>query len=145
MILSGGCQCGAVRFAVEESAILGAGLCHCRMCQKQFSSPYAALVTVRGDGLTWTAGERSLFCSSAVAQRGFCNQCGSPLTWEGKSSDIDLAMIAFDDPHTFKPTDQSSQSTRILWTDDIATLPWRTATFESMGIVSFQHPDSDNS
>ena len=143
MILSGGCQCGAVRFAVEESAVLGAGLCHCRMCQKQFSSPYAALVAVRADGLTWTAGERSLFRSSAVAQRGFCNQCGSPLTWEGDGGGIDLAAIAFDDPQAMKPNDQSSRSTRILWTDDIAALPWQTATFESAGIVSFQHPDSD--
>ena len=143
MILSGGCQCGTARFAVEESAILSAGLCHCRMCQKQFSSPYAALVAGRTDGPTWTAGDLSLFRRSAVALRGFCDQFGSPLTGEGDGGGIDLAIVAFDDPQAMKPNDQSSRSARILWADDLAALTWRTATVEDAGLVSFQHPDGD--
>jgi hypothetical protein len=143
MTLTGGCQCGAVRFAADSDAVLGAGLCHCRMCQKQFSSPYASLVTMRADGVTWT-GERSLYRSSAVAQRGFCSQCGSPLTWEGNEGEIELASIAFDDPNAIKPTDQSSRATRVSWTDEVERLPWRTANFESAGIASFQHPDRDD-
>ncbi len=36
MALTGGCQCGAVRF---RAAHLGrASLCHCRMCQKAFGN-----------------------------------------------------------------------------------------------------------
>ncbi len=43
---TGGCQCGAVRFACES---LGrASLCHCRMCQKAFGSYFAPLATAHG-------------------------------------------------------------------------------------------------
>ena len=32
-VLTGGCQCGAVRYALY-AAPDRAGICHCRMCQK---------------------------------------------------------------------------------------------------------------
>jgi hypothetical protein len=32
-VLSGGCQCGAVRYALYAEPE-GASVCHCRMCQK---------------------------------------------------------------------------------------------------------------
>jgi hypothetical protein len=40
-ILTGGCQCGAIRYvltAPPESV----HLCHCRMCQKAVGGPFAA-------------------------------------------------------------------------------------------------------
>jgi hypothetical protein len=41
--LTGGCQCGAVRFATK---LVGRGsICHCRMCQKAFGSFFGPLVT----------------------------------------------------------------------------------------------------
>ena len=40
--LTGGCQCGAVRYALLEEPT-GAHICHCRMCQKAFGSFFAPL------------------------------------------------------------------------------------------------------
>ncbi|WP_042674698.1 GFA family protein, partial [Xanthomonas citri] len=76
---SGGCQCGAVRFHVR-GALADASICHCRMCQKAFGAYYAPLVSVRGTEFRWTRGEPKRFASSTVVQRGFCADCGTPLT-----------------------------------------------------------------
>ena len=53
--LTGGCQCGAVRFAVyaEPPKI---GLCHCRMCQKAVAGPFAVLAEVPWGDFAWTRG-----------------------------------------------------------------------------------------
>jgi hypothetical protein len=38
--LTGGCQCGAVRYALGEQP--ESTVCHCRMCQKAVGGPFAA-------------------------------------------------------------------------------------------------------
>ena len=76
---TGGCQCGAVRFHVE-GALGDASVCHCRMCQKASGNFYLPLVSVRGAKLTWTRGEPKRFQSSNHGYRGFCADCGTPLT-----------------------------------------------------------------
>ena len=40
--LTGGCQCGAVRYALHEEPT-SPHICHCRMCQKAFGSFFAPL------------------------------------------------------------------------------------------------------
>ncbi|CTP84088.1 hypothetical protein XTPLMG730_0675 [Xanthomonas translucens pv. phlei] len=77
---SGGCQCGAVRFRVR-GRLDAASICHCRMCQKAFGAYYAALVSTRGAQLLWTCGALKHFPSSNLVRRGFCADCGTPLTY----------------------------------------------------------------
>jgi hypothetical protein len=78
---AGGCQCGAVRFRIDGT--LGdASVCHCRMCQKAFGGFYAPLVSLGNAKLTWTRGALKKFKSSNFVERGFCEQCGTPLTYE---------------------------------------------------------------
>jgi hypothetical protein len=79
---SGGCQCGAVRFRIE-GALHRPSICHCRMCQKATGNFYAPLVSVRNAKLTWTRGEPTRFRSSNHVSRGFCEKCGTPLTYRG--------------------------------------------------------------
>ena len=43
--ITGGCQCGAVRYALHEEPT-GAHICHCRMCKKAFGSFFVPLVGV---------------------------------------------------------------------------------------------------
>jgi hypothetical protein len=64
--ITGGCQCGAVRFRAD--ALGRAAICHCRMCQKQFGHFYAPLIT--SYDVTWTRGEPQWFRSSNLARRG---------------------------------------------------------------------------
>ncbi len=141
---SGGCQCGAVRFAVTQ--IGRASMCHCRMCQKAFASIGGLFVTARA--FTWTRGQPTHFQSSNKVRRGFCAACGTPLTYEYEGS-TDIAICAFDDPAALPPTVQLPSEHRVPWADALANLPNTAASEQEMAaaryakIVSYQHPDHD--
>jgi hypothetical protein len=141
---SGGCQCGAVRFSVGR---LGRpSICHCRMCQKAFGSIGGLLVTAHG--LTWTRGAPKHFASSNKVQRGFCADCGTPLTYEYEGG-VELAICAFDSAAEIAPVIQVAVDSRLPWVDGLAALPTRSQAEAAKvagfyaSIVSRQHPDHD--
>ena len=148
MSWSGGCQCGAVRYRVEGE--LGrASICHCRMCQKALGGPFGAFVSVKADQITWTHGGRRRFASSNKVRRGFCADCGTPLTFEWSEAVVDLAFYTFDRAGDVVPTVQLEASAAAPWVRGIADLPVRDAASEPhlagyySSVVSNQHPDRD--
>lgn len=144
---TGGCQCGAVRFRIV-GALGGASVCHCRMCQKAFGAFYAPLVSVGGAELTWTKREPKRFRSSNQAERGFCPDCGTPLTYEAPDG-VALAIGAFDDPSAIAPERQFGIEGKLPYVDRLAELPMRTTQDDApdnaylQDIVSLQHPDHE--
>ena len=144
---SGGCQCGAVRFRVE-GAFGDASVCHCRMCQKASGNFYLPLVSVRGAKLTWTRGAPKKFRSSNHAFRGFCGDCGTPLTYEAPDG-VALAIGAFDHPEEVAPVIQWGVEAKLPYADGIPGLPAEAteADRESApyleSLENFQHPDHD--
>jgi hypothetical protein len=144
---SGGCQCGAVRFRVE-GPLGDASICHCRMCQKAFGNFYAPLVSTRGAKLTWTRGAPKTFQSSNAAKRGFCETCGTPLTYEAPDG-IALAIGAFDRPQEIAPMIQWGIEAKLAYVDHIHELPQEHTLTDSdeapflADLVSYQHPDRD--
>ncbi len=146
--LSGGCQCGAVRYAIEGDPTLVA-ICHCRMCQKATGSIVWPFFTVPRAALAWTRGRPTLYRSSEAARRGFCRDCGTPLTFEPEGDDtVDLGLGTLDDPAAQKPTQQYWVGARMPWFEELADLP-------SAGLgdalpadlvakrAPYQHPDHD--
>lgn len=146
-LYSGGCQCGAVRFRVE-GALGSASICHCRMCQKAFGNFYAPLVSVGEAKLIWTRHEPKRFQSSNHVKRGFCPQCGTPLTYEAPDG-VALSIGAFDAPEEIEPTVQWGVEVRLPYVDDLAKLPGFETERDPESIefvrtmVSYQHPDHD--
>lgn len=142
--LSGGCQCGAVRFCVRE--IGRASICFCRMCQKASGSIGGAFVSAKD--FTYTRGSPAHFQSSSRARRGFCSACGTPLTFE-TAHGVDFSIAAFDKAGDLPPVIQLSPETRLPWTDTLTELPTRTpeetarVAPEYAAIRSYQHPDHD--
>ena len=65
---TGGCQCGAIRFAVYAEP-RKTGLCHCRMCQKAVAGPFGVLAEVPWADFAWTRGPPAAFQSSSRAAR----------------------------------------------------------------------------
>lgn len=103
LVLAGGCQCGAVRYTVK-AASNEAYFCHCRMCQRAFGNIFATLFNVARADVTWETREPDYFASSKIARRGFCKECGTPLTFAyNDSKRMDLAVGSLDDPGVMKP------------------------------------------
>jgi hypothetical protein len=149
--LTGGCQCGAIRFRVEGE-LRRASVCHCRMCQKATGGPFGAYASFSTASITWTRGQRQTFRSSNAIVRGFCSGCGTPLTFEaadGSGAHTSLSIGSFDDPAVLAMTRQLETDSKLPWVDQIAALPGRTAEDEAAmrakypPVVSRQHPDHD--
>ena len=143
--LTGGCQCGAVRYRLEASPT-GANVCHCRMCQAASGGPFMAFAGVRLDELVWTRGAPKVFASSAVAVRGFCAECGTPLTYRLLGRDrISVTLGSLDQPSAIAPEMQYGIESRLPWLDSVSSLrQGDVATFLRGGAVaSRQHPNHD--
>ncbi|WP_279477929.1 GFA family protein [Aureimonas sp. SK2] len=143
---TGGCQCGAVRFRIH-GALGRASVCHCRMCQKAFGAFYAPLVNLGSAELVWTRREPKRFRSSNQVQRGFCPDCGTPLTYEAPDGTA-LAIGAFDDPTALAPEIQFGTENKLPYVDGVPGLPVRTTEQDAdaaylSDIVSLQHPDCE--
>ncbi len=152
-IWAGGCQCGAVRFQLR-SRPTKPYICHCRMCQKQFASFFAAWVDVAKADFFLTRGALSYFKSSDSGERGFCRDCGTPLTYSYAAQPrITVAIGAFDRHAELRPEHQYGVETREPW---FATLPDLPASrlgeddatltptvLERISHSSRQHPDHE--
>jgi len=144
---TGGCQCGAVRFSCTgEPARIGA--CHCRMCQKALGAPFGIYAVYPSAQVTWTTGQPATWASSNVAHRGFCRDCGTPLTYQSADgATVDILSIVFDEPASLGPTYAIGIESKQPWTDGLAALPAR-STADNIGaaavhrIVSRQHEDA---
>ena len=147
-IHTGGCQCGAVRFAIHAQPGK-IGLCHCRMCQKAVAGPFAVLAEVPWGEFAWTRGQPAAFQSSSRAIRDFCAACGTPLSYRAPGGKIiELLTGAFDEPARVPPTYEVGTESKLTWLDAISTMPGKT-TIENSGadevakIENYQHPDHD--
>lgn len=145
---TGGCQCGAIRFRITGK--LGrASICHCRMCQKATGGFFGPYVSASVTEMVWTRGGLKHFQSSNKVRRGFCEACGTPMTYEWSDHTIEISIGAFDDPAPIAPVIQMATESAVPWFGALADLPVKTAE-ESMamaahyrGIISHQHPDHD--
>ena len=97
---SGSCLCGATRFTAESMSNK-VGACHCSMCRRWSGGPLMA-VDCGTDVSFENEGNLSVFDSSAWAERGFCNQCGSHLFYRIKGvKQYFMPSGLFDDDKAF--------------------------------------------
>jgi hypothetical protein len=109
----GGCLCGEVRYEAQPDKPEGY-YCHCRMCQLAFGNTRAAFLNLRKDELRWLGPAPAYYASSKIARRGFCNRCGTPLTFEYPDSErMDISIGSLDDPAAIKPTTHFGVESRI--------------------------------
>ena len=104
--VTGGCQCGAVRYECTEGPIM-AGHCQCTNCQKFSGAGHASNMMLSKAAFTVTG---DVTCyeypadSGNTMQRFFCPKCGSPV-YGGSSGNPDGVMVragGLDDPGIFE-------------------------------------------
>ena len=146
--ITGGCQCGHVRYAIS-GPLFGAHICHCRMCQKAFGNFFAALAGVKKSDLRWTAGEPAYYRSSSIVQRGFCQHCGTPLTFAyDHTPHMSISIGSLDDPSMAKLENQFGLEGMVPAFPSLHALPG-SRTEEDISaedlqrLKSRQHPDHD--
>ena len=139
MEVSGGCQCGAVRY--HSTQILdNSHLCHCRMCQKASGSIFAGLVAAPDETLVWTRGKPAIWRSSDNVERGFCVNNGR----------TNLMIGSLDNPNAFPPGANTGTEGAVTWFQTItsiedggATETDREAWASAIKATNHQHPDHD--
>ena len=139
---TGGCQCGAVRYAysVEPSR---RSVCHCRMCQKALGNVFAPFAGGPPETFRWTRGAPKIFHSSAVGERGFCGDCGTPLTYRDTRDPRTFVTIgSFDNPNALAPTVHVGMQGCVAWLDTLGKLPGSDTEPDPL-YASRQHPDHD--
>lgn len=106
-MLTGGCSCGAIRFRLEDTPY-DTGWCHCRICQHVSGAGGLVFTTVSRPAFVVERGADRLgrFKSTPFGERGFCMDCGAPLTIHvsHQSDEIDIAAGALDHPQAVTPT-----------------------------------------
>ena len=125
--LSGGCLCGAVRYETT-AAPLEVTHCHCQTCRKHNGAPVATLAGFKKDQVIGKGSERKLYESSKGVGRAFCQNCGTPLSWEGDGGEelgfiCEIHVSTFDDPELLVPTSHVYEAERISWFEIADDLP----------------------
>ena len=106
---SGGCLCGAVRYACSAEPVY-MGNCHCRDCQQATGSAYFPAVLVKAEDFTLLSGEPRWHEKKAdrghVMRRAFCSACGSPVFLVNGARTDFRAIYAgsLDDPSWYQPS-----------------------------------------
>jgi GNAT superfamily N-acetyltransferase len=147
--MSGGCQCGTVRYRFEGAKPGHTLVCHCRMCQKAGGNWGLALIALDAGKLVWTKGRPREFRSSPIVSRGFCELCGTPLYMrEDGDAQYEMTIGSLDDPNAAPPGRAVGVESKLHWFDTLANLPSRRTEEvrtpdELAKLTSLQHPDHD--
>ena len=114
--LEGSCLCGSIRYRVSATPF-AAAYCHCNMCQKSSGAPVVSWMDFLTEQLSWTKGKPLEYKSSDNVRRGFCDVCGSSLSYRhtGHPEYITLAIASLDDPNLVKPTYHEYTSSQLKW------------------------------
>ena len=117
-VIKGSCLCGVVRFEIT-SPILSMGNCHCAMCRKQHGTAFSTYCQVAKSGLQIQEGESHIqhYASSDFAERSFCADCGTKLTFtiHDRPERIWIAAGALDDDPGITPQYHIFVGSKATW------------------------------
>jgi hypothetical protein len=106
--LTGGCNCGAVRYEVTEP-LVRASYCHCRRCQRRSGAAASAQAHPAPGSFRITSGTKRLRAwkpRDIGGEKWFCSECGSALFGLNPNhpESMGIRMGTFDDDPGIRPS-----------------------------------------
>ena len=120
----GWCLCGNLQFELQGQPLWVAH-CHCESCRRSTGSAVATFVGCKKEQLAYTRGKRKFYASSPGVQRGFCADCGTPMTYEADRypDEVHLYVSTLDNPGAYRPQVHVFFAQRVPWMDLEDDLP----------------------
>jgi len=113
----GGCFCNAINFKANADTFWSS-LCYCNSCTKISGAPVIAWAGFYKNQVSWSGKKITEFISSKGVTRGFCNKCGSTLSFCGEKFGMDkifISTVSFNNPNVFPPTEQIFTCDSLNW------------------------------
>lgn len=123
-MVTGGCQCGAIRYAAEGAPVHNA-LCHCADCRASAGAYVIGWALFPRDAVTIT-GTPVGYASSQGTTRQFCGTCGTGLFFLNEAQfpgQIDIQSATLDDPDALPPEMRIQTADAPRWMARMADLP----------------------
>jgi hypothetical protein len=115
--ITGGCNCGAVRFEITEP-FSSSTYCHCTRCQRRTGAAASANARVAADGFHITQGEDRIraWKPETGAEKCFCGDCGSAL-FSRSPGVIGVRLGAVDGDPGIRPSARQYVAYAAAWED----------------------------
>lgn len=114
-------MCGAVRYQCRGKPLY-IGYCHCRSCRHHSGAAVAGMLVFEPDKVEFETAHMGIYASSPEVERGFCNRCGTSLSWKGQGL-VSVHIGTLDHPDEHAPTLHWRYEERSPWCDVGEALP----------------------
>jgi hypothetical protein len=115
---TGGCLCGAVRFAATLPSLFCCH-CHCAWCRRAHGAAFVTWFGVPAEAFALESGSEALrwYVSSQKSERGFCSRCGTTLFFKSSLApgEVHVALACADDPIDREPTVHVFYEAHVPW------------------------------
>ena len=125
-VTRGRCVCGSIRIEILQEA-LGTGYCHCKICRLSIGAPIFAWVAFPVEGVRFVGDQPKRHRLSLIAERGFCEKCGSPMMWRSLKPELGtylaIPTAILENPEDYAPTWHGGIESQLPWLEIHDDLP----------------------
>ena len=116
MTLTGGCNCGGVRFEVTEP-LESASWCHCTRCQRRTGAGASANARLEPGSFQVVQGKDRMraWKPDDGAEKWFCGDCGSALFSRNADDKVGVRLGAFDQDPGIRPAARQFVAYAAAW------------------------------
>jgi hypothetical protein len=114
--LTGGCNCGAVRFEISEPFV-GSSYCHCTRCQRRTGTAASANARTAPGAFRLLQGEQQLerWVPETGSPKVFCSACGSAIYSETGGGAFGVRLGSLDQDPGIRPQHRQFTAYAVSW------------------------------